>query len=53
MRQDLPVTSEGFEAVSTRWHGLQTTIRLHYTAKRQPPYEGAPGRTWNFPRRSV
>ena len=31
-RQGLPLTWEGFEASTTRWHGLQNTIHGYYTA---------------------
>src|ERR1035437_3224517 len=36
-RQGLPLNWEGFEASTTRWHGLQNTIHDYYTAISQAP----------------
>jgi hypothetical protein len=36
-RQGLPINWEGFEASSTRWHGLQNTIHHYYTLASQVP----------------
>src|SRR5260370_5734057 len=36
-RQGLPINWEGFEASTTRWHGLQNTIHHYYTLTSQVP----------------
>src|ERR1035438_6435797 len=39
-RQGLPQYREGFEASTTRWHGLQNTIRHYYTPASQARAQG-------------